>query len=338
LIWLYFTICVVLVLFFGAQLSKYGDVIGEKTGLSGLWVGLLLLAIITSLPEIITGISAVTIVGGREGADLALGTIFGSNALNLFILAILDVASRQGPLFAVVLSRSGHILSALLGIFLIAFAGIIIFLSAEIWDGAIGRLGVYGLVLVAMYVVGSRVIFKSVRLPSLEKDLIHEKYKRVTKRKAYMGFAVSAVAIVGAGTWLALLGDQIVTLTGWGASFVGSLLLAITTSLPELVVAIYALRIGAPDMAIADVLGSNMFNIGVGVFCYDIFSSEGPIFSLVSKSHIFTACIVVLMTFVVVLGLVARPRRRLWRASWYALALAAAYFGAGYAIFAQPWR
>lgn len=338
MIWLYFTICVALVLFFGAQLSKYGDVIGEKTGLSGLWVGLLLLAIITSLPEIITGISAVTIVGGRVGADLALGTIFGSNALNLFILAILDIASRQGSLFAVVFSRSGHILAALLGIFLIAFAGIIIFLSTEIWDGAIGRLGVYGLVLVVMYVVGSRVIFKSERLPSSEEDLICKKYERVTKRRAYTGFAVSAVAIIGAGTWLALLGDQIATLTGWGSSFVGSLLLAIATSLPELVVAMYALRIGAPDMAIADVLGSNMFNIGVGVFCYDIFSSGGPIFSLVSKSHIFTACIVVLMTAVVVLGLVARPRRRLLRASWYALALAAIYFGASYAIFAQPWE
>ena len=220
---------------------------------------------------------------------------------------------------------------------MISFAAIIIFLSADIWSGAIGRLGLYGFILVLVYIVGSRIIYKRERLPAEEEAAVLKKYEGVTKKRAYTGFVISAIAIIGTGTWLALIGDQIADITGWGAGFVGSLLLAVTTSLPELVVAATAIRIGAPDMAIADILGSNMFNIGVGVFCYDVFSADGPIFSLVSKGHIFTACAVLLMTLVVILGLVARTRRRLLRVSWYALVLVLVYLAAAYAIFAEPW-
>jgi cation:H+ antiporter len=335
LVWLYFIICVIIVLFFGTKLSRYGDIIAEKTGLGGVWVGLLLLAIITSLPEIITGISAVSMVGGPEGADLALGTIFGSNMLNLFLLAVLDTVCRQGPLLSAAVARGGHIQSAALGMVLIAFAGAIIYLSADIWPGAVGRLGVYGFILVIIYIVGSRLIFKRERQEPLLKS---PKYDGTTSRKAYAGFAVSALAIIGAGTWLALIGDEISTTYGLGASFVGTLLLAITTSLPELVVALAAMRLGSPDMAIADILGSNMFNIGIGVFFYDLFSSEGPIFSLVSKSNIFTAGLVVLMTLVVILGLVKRSKGKTFRwTSWYSVIIAALYLAGAYVIFTAPW-
>lgn len=336
MVWLYFAICVVLVLFFGTKLSRYGDIIAEKTGLGGIWVGLLLLAIITSLPEIITGISAVAMVGGTKGADLALGTLFGSNMLNLFLLAILDTVCKQGPLLTAAIARNGHILAALLGAALMAFAGLIIFLSADIWEGAIWHLGVYGFILVVIYIAGSRFIFKRERQQPLLKP---PKYEDTPSRKAYAGFAVSALAIIGAGTWLALIGDEISTTYGWGASFVGTLLLAITTSLPELVVALAALRLGSPDMAIADILGSNMFNIGIGVFFYDLFSSEGPIFSLVSKSNIFTAGMVVAMTLIVILGLVYRSKRKNLRwTSWYSVLLAALYMGGAYVIFTAPWE
>ncbi len=335
MVWLYFAICVVLILFFGTKLSQYGDIIAEKTGLGGVWVGLLLLAIITSLPEIITGISAVAMVGGNKGADLALGTIFGSNMLNLFLLAILDIVCKQGPLLTAAIARSEHILSALLGLVLIAFAGVIIYLSNDIWPGAVGRLGVYGFILVIIYIAGSRFIFKRERQEPLLKP---PRYEGKTARKAYIGFAITALAIIGTGTWLAIIGDDISTTYGWGASFVGTLLLAITTSLPELVVALAALRLGSPDMAVADILGSNMFNIGIGVFFYDLFSSEGPIFSLVSKSNIFTAGVVALMTLVVILGLLARSKGKTFRwFSWYSILLAALYMGGAYVIFAAPW-
>jgi cation:H+ antiporter len=334
LVWTEFLICALLILFFGAKLARYGDIIAEKTGLSGLWVGLLLLATVTSLPEIITGVSAVWLVGGREGADLALGTIFGSNALNLFIIALLDIIYRSGPLLSMV--GRGHSLSAVLGILLIAFAGGSILLSTEVWDGAIGWVGIYSLVLVLLYLWGSRAILRSEREQVVETGSLQ--YEKVSPRRCYSGFAIAALAIIGAGMWLAFIGDEIVAATGWDTTFVGSIFLAVTTSLPELVVCIAALRIGAKDMAIADLLGSNMFNMGIGIVCYDIFSRSGSIFSAASLGNVFIAAIAILMTLIVIAGLIFRTRRKTpLRMSWYSVALIVIYLGGAYALFAAPW-
>jgi len=334
LVWAKFLICVLLVLFFGAKLSRYGDIIAEKTGLSGFWVGLLLLAAVTSLPELITGIGAVAVVGGRDGANLAMGTAFGSNMFNLVIIAIMDIMYRHGPLLSV--AGHGHRLSAGLGILLIAFAGGSILLSTEVWGGAIGWVGIYSLVLVLLYLWGSRRILRFERKQGAEIGPL--RYEKISPRRAYLGFAIATLIIIGAGTWLAVIGDEIATATGWGATFVGSLFLAATTSLPEMVVAFVALRIGAMDMAIANVLGSNMFNIGIGVFCYDIFYRSGSIFSASSSSHVFTAAIVILMTLIVIAGLTFRLRRKTpLRISWYAIALIVVYLGGVYALFAAPW-
>ena len=334
IVWIKFAVCVLLVLFFGTKLSRYGDVIAEKTGLSGIWVGLLLLAIVTSLPEIITGISAVAFIGGGAGANLALGTIFGSNALNLFIIAILDIIHRSGPLLGLAARR--HSLSAWLSIVLIAIAGGGVLISTEVWGGSLGRIGFYSLVLVLIYLLGSWRLFRVENRQQAE--AAPPRYGSVTRRRAYLGFAISALVIIGAGTWLAFIGDEIAGATGWDTTFVGSLFLAITTSLPELVVCIAALRIGAADMAIADVLGSNMFNMGIGIFCYDIFSGSS-IFSQVSQSHVFTAGIVVLMTLIVVAGLTFRPKR--WAHvpfGWYSIPLIVIYLGGAYALFVEPWK
>jgi len=331
LIWVKFLICVVLILFFGTKLARYGDVIAEKTGLSGIWVGLLLLAIVTSLPEIITGFSAIIVVGDPGGPDLAMGTIFGSNALNLFIIALLDITYRRGPLLTK--ASNEHKLSAGLGILLIAFAGASIFLSTRVWEGGICWVGIYSLVLVILYLLGSRWIFRRERnRPSVE--TISLRYKNISSRRAYLGFGIVAIAIIGTGTWLAMVGDDIAVVTGLGTTFVGSLFLAITTSLPELVVCFAALRIGAVDMAIADVLGSNMFNMGIGVASFDLFYGSASIFSAASQTHIITTATVVLMSLIVVAGLTFQTKRKTPIAmSWYAPVLLVVYVTGAYFIF-----
>lgn len=323
-----------LILFFGAKLSRYGDKIAEKTGLGGIWVGLLLLAAATSLPELITGIGAVTLVGGGEGANLALGAVFGSNLFNLLIIALIDTMYRFGPLLSGV-SR-GHVLLAALGILLIAFAGGSILLGTEVWDGVIGWVSIYSVVLVLLYLWGSGRIFRREQRQPEARAL---RYESTSPRRAYLGFAIAALVIVGAGVWLALIGEEIAARTEWDATFVGSLFLAATTSLPELVVCIVALRIGATDMAIANMLGSNMFNMGIVIVGDDLFYRSGSIFSAVSSDHVFTAAIAILMTLIVIAGLIFRTRRKTpLRMSWYSVVLIVIYLGGAYALFTAPWR
>jgi cation:H+ antiporter len=324
-----------LVLFSGTKLARYGDVIAEKTGLSGLWVGVLLLAIVTSLPEVITGVSAVTAVGGDRGPDLAVGTIFGSNLFNLVIIAVLDIISRGPPLLSRV--GTGHWLSGGLGIALMALAGGSILLGTRVWDGAVvGWVGIYSFALIILYLWGSRAIFRFERRKRPEQEVRALRYENISPRRAYFGFAIAALAIIGAGTWLAFIGDELAEITGWDATFIGSLFLAATTSLPELAVSISALRIGAVDMAIADMLGSNMFNVGIGIAGIDLLYHHGSIFSAPSESHVFTASIVVLMTLIVVAGLAFGTKKKTFRVmSWYSPALIGIYIIGAYVLFTR---
>ncbi len=103
----------------------------------------------------------------------------------------------------------------------------------------------------------------------LEKESVEGNYAKISARKAYIVFILSGIAVVDLGIWLSSIGDRISATTGLSRSFVGNLFLATSTSLPEIAASLAAIRIGAVDMAIANVLGSNLFNIAI-LAVYDI--------------------------------------------------------------------
>jgi cation:H+ antiporter len=88
MLWLAFALCAAAILVAGTQLSRYGDEIARLTGLGGTWIGMVLLATVTSLPELMTGLSAVTMAGAPE---VAVGDVLGSCVFNLAMIALLDV-------------------------------------------------------------------------------------------------------------------------------------------------------------------------------------------------------------------------------------------------------
>ncbi len=90
-------------------------------------------------------------------------------------------------------------------------------------------------------------------------------------------FLVSAGVIVGSAVWLAQTGDRIAEEMGWEASFVGTQFLALSTSLPELATAVAAIRLNAPTLAISNLLGSNLFNMGFVLFIDDAAFTEGAL-------------------------------------------------------------
>ena len=158
-------------------------------------------------------------------------------------------------------------------------------------------------------------------------------YSDVPVRVVYFKFALAAIAVISAGIWLSFIGREIVKTTGWDASFVGSLFLAITTSMPELVVTVAAVRLGAIDMAVADILGSNMFNIAI-IALVDLFYTQGPILSSVSSTHLITAVVVIVMSLLVIVGLRFRQKRKTFIIiSWYGPLLIGLYIFSAYALF-----
>jgi cation:H+ antiporter len=319
--WLQLLLCLAVIGYAGYFLSRYGDIIAEKSGMSSSWVGLILLSTATSLPELATGISSVAFA---DAPNIAVGDVLGSTVFNLVILVLLDALYKRETLYS--RAGQGHVLSATLGSLLIAFAGFSLLLDQAGISPALWQVGLYSPLIVLVYLVAMRAVY------SYEHRTVTEyageaagRYPEVTLRSAAQGYALAAGAVVVAGSWLPFVATDIADAMGWGRSFVGTLLVAGVTSAPEAAVTIAALRIGALDMAIANLLGSNLFDIVI-LALDDVFYRKGSLFAHVDASHALTAFTAVMMSALVVVGLVFRPQRRVVLGlTWVSLGLLMLY-------------
>jgi cation:H+ antiporter len=312
-VWIKFAICLVIILIAGSRLSKYGDALAEKTGLGRIWIGVVVLAAVTSLPELATGISSVAFVGEP---DLTLGDLFGSNLINLLVIAIIDVLYTRGPVLHFL--GTGMVLATILSTMLIGAAATSIYVAQNVAPlGIFGYIGLYSPILLLLYLLAQYMLFRfrpAQQSESPAEVTVTRTYDNISLSKVSIFFSIAALATIGAGTWLGFIGDEISEVTGFGTSFVGTLFLAVCTSAPEIVVSISALRLGALEMAVGNVIGSNLFNMGVVIFVDDLFYTSGPILSYVSTDHIGTALFAILMSCAVLIGLIFRPR--FWPRIW----------------------
>ena len=329
MIWFKFAICLAVILFAGTKLARYGDAIAEKTGLGRIWIGVVLIAFATTIPELVTSVSSVVLI---HSPDLALGTLLGSCCFNLFVLALLDILHSRTPVLSVASPR--HIITGGWGAMLIAIAAAGILAGRRFSFLTLGWVGIPTIVIVVLYLVGMWWIFRHERGHQLNiAPTTSNQYDKYTTRTVGIRFALAAAAVVAAGIWLSFIGDEISNATGWGSTFIGSMFLAICTSAPELVVAITALRIGAVDLAVADILGANMLDI-VMIVPVDLAQSQGFVLSSVSGNQLIVASVAVVMTLLVIAGLRFRRSRKLFRvASWYTPLLIALYIFGSYALF-----
>ncbi len=329
LIWLEFIVCAALIGLAGPELSRSGDIIAEKTGLSHNWIGLILLATVTSLPELITGLSSVTIA---DVPDIAVGDVMGSCVFNLAILIVLDLLHRDEPIFLRV--HQGHILAAGFGIMLIGFAGMSVILAGQKFTFNVGHVGLYSPIIIGIYLIAIHTVFTyecNQREEFVEE--VAAQYADITLRSAVRRYLLAAAALVAAGVWLPFVGSDLADAMGWKQTFVGTLFVAGATSLPELVVTIAAVRIGAINMAMANLLGSNLFDILV-LAIDDIAFRKGPILSHVSPVHAVSAFSAVIMTGIVVVGILYRAKRRAFRyIDWIGISLFLVYLLNSYVLY-----
>lgn len=317
LIWLQFGACALLIAFGGTQLSRYGDIIGDKTGLSASWIGIVLLATVTSLPELVSGISSVTLA---DVPDIAVGNVLGSCMVNLAMLVVVDFLYRHESFYR--RASRGHILSAGFGIVLIGFTALNLQLRHKTDSLAIGHVGIATPILFLLYALAVRSLmtYEREQIREFAED-VADRYPGMTLRDAVTGYALSAIVVVLAGTWLPFVGARLAQAMGWHDSFVGTLFIAGATTLPELAVTVSALRIGALDMAVANLLGSNLFNIVI-LAIDDLLFLDGPILANVSPIHAISAISAMIMTGTAILGLTYRPKERLLRTvGWVSVGL-----------------
>lgn len=329
LLWFQFLVCLTVIGIAGVKLSQYADAFSDKTGLGGSWIGLIMLATVTSLPELITGASSVTLAATP---DIAVGDVLGSCVFNLLIIVVLDLFYRTGSVYTS--ANQGHILSAGFGVLLVGFAGFSILLSSTGLTLAIGHVGGESVFIMGTYIVAMATVFRYEQrqlktFVEAEKD----RYPGVSPHGLLLRYAVAATFVIAAAVWLPFIAKGIAEQMGWYESFVGTILVALATSVPELVVTVAALQLGAVDMAIANLLGSNLFNILVLAFD-DILYTKGPLLANVSVIHAISAISAVMMTGVAITALMYRTDNRIMKTvGWASIVLAVIYVTNAYVIY-----
>lgn len=290
----------------GTFLSRFADQIADSTGLGRLLIGSILLAGATSLPELTVDISAV-----RNGmADIAFGDLIGSSLFNLLILAILDLSTHSRGRM---LSRqaAGHALSGGVSAALTATIALCLMTQALSARGEVAGISYGFWLILAGYVMGIRMIYYDQQFSAIQARPVDSATTPLAKPgwfRPVVGFAACALAIVFAGPYLAEAAGRIAEISGLGKSFVGTTLVAFSTSLPELVASLAALRMGAHDLAIGNIFGSNAFNMLL--FLPLDLVHPGPLLAVVSSSHAITGVAAIIATLVVMLGQLYQVEKR----------------------------
>ncbi len=325
MVWLIFIGSAAVIVLAATQLARFGDAIAVRTKLGGMFVGTLLLAGATSLPELLTTISSL-----RQGVpNLAAGNMLGSNMFNMFMLAVLDMLFRQERILRRVATH--HALTASLATLLIGTAAF--FILADI-DVSIGWVGADSLVLLAIYVAAVQQIRAA--NPAAVADPVTEAELEGVPRLsvALAGFFAAAGVLVLVTPQLVSSSAEIAEMTGLGAGFVGTTLVALVTSLPELVTTIAAVRIGAFDLAVGNLFGSNAFNV-VTLSLSDFFFTQGRFLGAVDPAFALVALLGLILTSMALIGNLARIERRLFLLEADALAILVVYLGGLWFLYAR---
>lgn len=251
-----FVLLAAAVVFLSIKLSKYVDLLDKTTNVSGAFIGGVLLAAVTSLPELFTSISAVLFL--REN-NLVTGNILGSNIFNLAVLGACIAVMFRG--FHKAKVGKHHVLTILFCFIIYGLIAIAVFVKNT---PKLGFINIVSPFILAIYVL---TIFFTPKTEEADESV----ECNITVKQLILRFIAAAVLLVGVSIAITYVADAIADKTNLGKTFAGALLLGITTSLPELVSSISLCRKGNFNAATGNILGSNVFNFFI-LFLADLLS------------------------------------------------------------------
>ena len=302
-----FIVSAIVIGFVGFKMAEFADELADRTGLGEAIVGAVLLGASTSIP----GITA-SVVSAIDGfPTMALSNAFGGIAAQTAFLAVADITYRKINLEHAAASvenmMQGSLLIALLGILFLALSGP----QISFW-------GIHPAtpILLLSYIGGTRLIYKNRENPmwiprktdETRMDVPDENNKMKSLSRMWISFLISAVLIIAAGWFLTKSAEDIAKLAGLNHSFVGAVLIAVTTSLPELVTSVAAVRRGALTLAVGGVLGGNVFDTLFAAMA-DVAYREGSIYGAATSKEFIIIGAAVTMTSVLLLGLLRREKK-----------------------------
>jgi len=292
-----------LVIVLSLKLSNYVDLLDRQTNLSGAFLGGVLLAAVTSLPELFTSISSVVFL---DEPEMVVGNILGSN---LFNVAALSMVSLLG--FRVIKRRpvaDSHTKTVL---FTLAIYALLAVVAMDIFHIYLLGVNIASILILLLYGLGVKTL--SGDESSAEPPAVSE--CKLTSRQILMRFALLSLLLVLVSIGLTMVTDRLSRAYNLGASFAGAVFLGVATSLPELVSTSQLVRLGNYNAACGNILGSNLFNfiiLGIADFLY----TAGTVYIFGYQSLVLLGCgVAASMTMLVFVGYNSRRSVQIQRPS-----------------------
>lgn len=249
-----------IVVFAAVKASHYIDLLDRTTRFSGAFLGGVLLSAVTSLPEFFTSLSATLFL---DKPALCIGNILGSDLFNIAMLSVMVLLSIRSFRHAEI--GRGNIIVSL---YLVLIYGVMMLDYFGVLNVELLSLNLITLVFVAIYALAVRHLAGE----SCDAEACEEgEPVTLTLRQILLRFMVSAVVIVVLSVVLTYITDDIATKYNLGVGLAGAIFLGVATSLPEVASTIALVRMRNYDIAVGNIVGSNLFNFLV-LCTADLFS------------------------------------------------------------------
>lgn len=246
LILLWYLLAAAVLVVFSMKCADYVDMLDKKTNMSGAFIGGVILAAVTSLPELITSISSIAI--GKEG--LIIGNVLGSDVFNLCIFGALTVISVNEYSKAKI--GSSHIKTIICTILAYLTTGAVLFFNIGAIPGV--SINFASVIIVILYAISCKFLADDDSESEGEDD------NDLTIKQVVVRFIICALGLVIFSVIITKITSVIEEQYALGASLAGALFLGVATSIPELASSVSLVRKGNFNAMAGNVLGSNMFN------------------------------------------------------------------------------
>lgn len=257
-----------LTVFLSFRLSYYADLLNKTTNISGVFIGGILLAGITSLPELVTCLSSIFL----NNPYLAIGDILGSNFFNIAMMCFFDILFIKTMFYNYTKNRY----------YLIYVLLILNYLIMYLFMGGTFNLEIFNIGLPSFIIIITYIFYlKNAKEEETKKEVI------TTKEHVLLKFFLVGLFMVIVSILLTLVVNLIAGKNpNVASSFIGAILLGITTSMPEVITFIALVKMKSFDLALSDIIGSNLFNLLI-LAIGDIFLKNKEIYYFVDKESMF---------------------------------------------------
>jgi cation:H+ antiporter len=302
-----FSAVATIIAWFGIRMTRTARDLAHDTGMGEALMGALFIGGSTSLSGITTSVSAAS----TGHAELAVSNGLGGIAAQTSFLAIADIAYRRANLEHAAASAENLFMAAFLMTLLSIHA-----LALAVPDLTVFIVHPASIVLVSVYLFGMRLLARTHEMPmwiprrtseTRREPANHDHRRRRHPARRWVQFAAYSSVVALSGWALAKLAIPLGAKTGLSSGVVGGVFTAVSTSIPELVVAVTAVRMGALNLAVGDIIGGNAFDT-LFIAASDLAFPSGSIYAAVSQAERFWLANSLVMTGVLLMGLIHRER------------------------------